>query len=250
MPTLSLRRLALALSPLLGALWGCGDGGSDGLTLRFQPTGPTCSLDGATCDAAAGIPFRVTGAMPPEAPLDLALSFDADGDGGVDEVLVVGDVLAGTAPDFVVSDRFPIGEHVLLVEVVDGDGNEASASIPFTVADCKAPAPICINGLAVELMPVEPGTDVDGDGDIDAGAMTIFATDFVASLVSDCSEPVRYSIHREGQTPDIDRSSLVLTCDDPATLMVEIVAWDAAENDDFCETFVLVQDSMFDLCGP
>jgi hypothetical protein len=128
--------------------------------------------------------------------------------------------------------------------------------------DCKAPVPTCINGLAIELMPTEPGTDADGDGDIDAGAMGIWASDFIASPVSDCNEPIKFSINRDGDTPDINQTGIVLTCDDPATLIVEIYAWDSAFNPyavqpdgtvggpnyDHCETYILVQDNMFDLC--
>jgi hypothetical protein len=35
---------------------------------------------------------------------------------------------------------------------VDACANTLTTSIPFDVIDCKAPAPICINGLAIELM--------------------------------------------------------------------------------------------------
>ena len=98
-------------------------------------------------------------------------------------------------------------------------------------------------------MPTEPNTDADGDGDIDAGAMAVWATDFIASPIYDCSEPIKFSINRAGEPADMDQTGIVLTCDDPATLIVEIWAWDAAGNGDFCETYILVQDNMFDLCG-
>jgi hypothetical protein len=62
----------------------------------------------------------------------------------------------------------------------------------------------------------------------------------------------------------MSQTGIVLTCDDPETLIVEIYAWDSAFNPyavqpdgtvggpnyDFCETYVLVQDNMFDLCDP
>ncbi|PHN01113.1 T9SS type A sorting domain-containing protein, partial [Flavilitoribacter nigricans] len=35
-----------------------------------------------------------------------------------------------------------------------------------------------------------------------------------------------------------------LTCDDDASLLVEIWAWDGLGNGDFCETYILVQDNM------
>jgi hypothetical protein len=115
-------------------------------------------------------------------------------------------------------------------------------------------------------MPVEDGTDADGDGDEDTGAMAIWAIDFIASPITDCSEPITYSINRSGETPVQSQSGIVLTCDDHQlndTTFVEIYAWDSAFNPyavqpdgtvggpnyDFCETYILVQDNMFDLCG-
>ena len=218
-------------------------------SIDFQPMEPTCSLNNQACDAEVVVPFMVTGGAPPGS-LTFEISLDAGADGIVDDVLVVPDVLSGSAPDFAVTGTFPIGTHVLLIGVVDGNGNTDPASIPFDVLDCKAPVPICINGLAVELMPVEPGTDADGDGDIDAGAMTIWASDFMASPISDCSEPIRYSINRSGEDANVDQAGLVLTCDDPSTTIIEIHAWDAVLNHDFCETYVLVQDNLFSLCAP
>jgi hypothetical protein len=93
--------------------------------------------------------------------------------------------------------------------------------------------------------------------------MAIWATDFLAgSQVSDCSGPITYSINRRGATPNRDSVGIVLTCADPATLEVEIYAWDSANNPfavqpngtvggpnyDHCVTYVLVQDNMFGLC--
>nr|WP_290938393.1 hypothetical protein [Haliscomenobacter sp.] len=51
-------------------------------------------------------------------------------------------------------ENLPVGTHDLIVVVRDECGNLSKATrIPFVVADCKGPAPICINGLSTELMP-------------------------------------------------------------------------------------------------
>jgi len=42
----------------------------------------------------------------------------------------------------------------------------------------------------------------------------------------------------------------VLTCDDDATTIVEIHAWDALGLSDYCETYVLVQDNQLGGCSP
>ncbi|HQU59867.1 MAG TPA: T9SS type A sorting domain-containing protein, partial [Saprospiraceae bacterium] len=47
---------------------------------------------------------------------------------------------------------------------------------------------------------------------------------------------------------NVDSTAIVLTCADTGNLVVEIWAWDAAGNSDFCETYIEVQDN-FGVCG-
>ncbi|AEE52990.1 T9SS type A sorting domain-containing protein [Haliscomenobacter hydrossis] len=138
------------------------------------------------------------------------------------------------------------GTHDLIVVGRDECGNLSVATrIPFTVKDCKAPAPICINGLSTELMP-------NGSG---KGMMTVWANDFVASEIYDCNGQgpetkdglklvKKYSINRVGQPVDQNKTSLELDCADlDAAVLVEIHAWDEVGNHDFCITFIEVQDN-------
>ena len=171
-----------------------------------------------------------------------------------DNAALVNFVLSGTYPNFTLSGRFPLGDHAFEVHAVDGCRNSELEIIPFSVIDCKAPTPICINGLAIELMPAEGG----------GGMMDIWASDFQVSGLTDCSDIKTVTIHRLDEIPNQTQTSLTLTCDDPETLDVKIVAWDNAYNPtavqpdgsiggpnwDFCLTYVLVQDNMFDLCDP
>jgi hypothetical protein len=242
---------------------------------------PFCSIDNVDCDGPVNIPFSVDENCTPN-DLTIKVFLDAFGDGlnvvaGIYDYavyvsptgVVTGNTavftVSGTYPNYhITSTGLPIGSHVFEVHVEDGCGNVGAVEIPFDVVDCKAPTPICINGLAIELMPVEPNTDADGDGDFDTGAMAIWAIDFIASPITDCSEPIKYSINRAGDTPNMSQTGIVLTCDDAETTIVEIYAWDSAFNPyavqpdgtvggpnyDFCETYVLVQDNMFDLCDP
>jgi hypothetical protein len=78
--------------------------------------------------------------------------------------------------------------------------------------------------------------------------MGIWASDFIASPVEDCTGPVKYSINRAGEPNNIDSTGIVLTCADTGTLVVEIWAYDGAGNSDFCETYIVVQDNM-GACG-
>lgn len=170
--------------------------------------------------------------------------------------------LNGAYPAYTISGRFPIGDHKFEIQARDACANTGIDTVEFSVVDCKAPAPVCINGLSIQLMPVEENTDVDGDGDIDPGAVAIWASDFKVSNLEDCSEPVKLSINRVGETPMQGRTSIIFTCDDPDTLAVEIYAWDSAYNPnarqpdgtlggpnyDFCVTYILLRDNTFNLC--
>ncbi|MCB0632276.1 MAG: T9SS type A sorting domain-containing protein, partial [Lewinella sp.] len=192
------------------------------------------------CPAPVSINFTIDENCTPK-DLTVKLILDAYKDGITD-----GDIthlLTGTYPHYTIKGDFPIGSHEIRVSVKDGCGNQAGLAIPFEVVDCKAPSPVCINGLAVELMPVVPAADVDGDGDKDKGATAVWASDFIASPSYDCTGSVTYSINRVGEAVKPDQTGLTLTCDDDASLLVEIWAWDGRGNGDFCETYVLVQDN-------
>jgi hypothetical protein len=146
-----------------------------------------------------------------------------------------------------VKDLALLGKHDLIVVVRDECGNlSVPTRIPFTIEDCKGPAPICINGLSTGIMP-------DGNG---GGMMAVWATDFVASKIYDCNGQgpetkdglklvTKYSINRVGSPVNKDQTGLNFTCADIAfsPILVELHAWDEAGNHDFCITFVEMIDS-------
>ncbi|MCB0608172.1 MAG: DUF11 domain-containing protein [Lewinella sp.] len=208
--------------------------------LTFE-SGEYCSYDNLACTGAVEVSLNVEETCSPNG-IEITVRLDAFGDGVID-----GDVtaaaLSGTYPDYTISGTYPIGHHKFLVTVRDGCENQAGVEIPFDVVDCKAPTPVCINGLAVDLMPVIPSADVDGDGQLDNGAMTVWATDLIASPVSDCTPPITYSINAVGDISAQDQTSIILTCDDLGTLFVEIHAWDGAGNHDYCQTYIQVQNN-------
>ncbi|MCB9289979.1 MAG: T9SS type A sorting domain-containing protein [Lewinellaceae bacterium] len=209
-----------------------------------------CSYDNVDCDGIVGLPFTITeDCTPGDLTIDVFLDAGADGnpandidlrdltDGLFDDFELTGDY-----PDYQINGRFPIGDHAFIVYVEDGCGNTNSASLPFSVIDCKEPAPVCIYGLSTELMPV----DLDGDDVPDASQMAIWASDFVASPIMDCTGPVEFSINRPGEVPDITSTSLLLDCSDvilgAGLVNIEIWAWDGQGNSDFCETYIQVLD--------
>ena len=209
-----------------------------------------CSYDNVNCTGLVGLPFTIFENCTPN-DLTIKVFLDAGADGTIDaNLLTLTDGLfddfrlTGAYPNYQLNGRFPIGCHAFEVHVEDGCGNVNSELLDFCVVDCKAPSPICINGLAIELMPF----DNNGDDIPDEGRMGIWASDFIVSASSDCTGPIKYSINRAGDAPNVDSTGIMLTCADTGTLVVEIWAYDGAGNSDFCETYILVQDNM-NICG-
>ncbi|HOY19718.1 MAG TPA: T9SS type A sorting domain-containing protein [Haliscomenobacter sp.] len=177
--------------------------------------------------------------------MQVQVFYDEKADGKVDRTLKP----TGTYPRFRIQEKLPIGIHKIEIVAADGCGNTSREMLQIEIRDVKGPSPICINGLVVELMPLPQEEDIDGDGDLDAGAALIWAKDFVASKVEDCSGIVGYSIHRADdiesgkEKPDPNHTGIALTCDDRYTVLVYVYAWDIHGNYGYCETYVLVQDN-------
>lgn len=175
---------------------------------------------------------------------------------------IADEVLSGNYPDFTISQYLPLGNHTYEIHVKDGCGTSSAVRVPVEVVDCDPPSIVCIHGLSTSLMPLEANTDIDGDGDIDPGAMEIWAVDFVVDQYGDdCSGPISYSINRVGETANIDSTGIVFTCDDGNEVEVEIYVWDSAYNPyqeqpdgsvggpnyDLCRTYIRLNTN--DLCG-
>jgi hypothetical protein len=208
------------------------------------------------CDGDATIEFTVDDACTPdatqmlvEAALD-AFVVDLNGDGTITLAEFAAEsplTVSNTDGVLSVSGTFPIGRHAIRISVEDGCGNYAAQIVVFEIVDCKAPAPICINGLTVTLMP-------DGNG---GGMMSIWASDYLASPIDDCSGIKGYAIYRtedviaEGDdfVADVEDTGLVLTCDDLGMLSVRVYAVDGVGNFDYCETSLLVQANTPGLCA-
>ncbi|MEM7574123.1 MAG: HYR domain-containing protein [Bacteroidota bacterium] len=141
--------------------------------------------------------------------------------------------------------QLPLGRHAIRVRAEDGCGNTTIGLIIFEIIDVKAPTPVCINGLTATLMP-------DGNG---GGMAAVWASEYVASTVEDCNEPVEFAIYRSSTAaaadfagPMVGDTGLVLTCDDLGLLPVRIYAIDGVGNADYCETTLLVQAFQESVC--
>lgn len=127
----------------------------------------------------------------------------------------------------------------------------ARDSFEFEVKDKTGPKPICVSGLSINLLP-------DGQG---GGRYTLKATDFVGAAVYDCHGQgpdtlngqklvTHYSINRIGEKVDSTQKSLDVTCRDHGrVILVELHAWDIYGQNDYCLTYVEVNEGGMVNCG-
>ncbi len=137
----------------------------------------------------------------------------------------------GGAPDYsgtgaTVTKNYPIGKHKMTWEATDGCGNTAQCSFLFTVKDCKAPTPVAINGLAMNLM--YPGIG------------TIWAKDFNRESSDNCipANKLKYSF-----SSDINDTQRVFTCDSLGNRRIELWVTDLEGNQSMTVTNLHVQDN-------
>ncbi len=175
------------------------------------PADPFCSYgEGDDCGASVEVSFAVREGCSPES-LQVRVFIDEGADNVREADLTGTPAVQAEAGHYRVTASFPLGAHQLIIEARDGCGNLTVRKLPFSVVDCKAPAPVCIGELTTALSPV----DLDADGAPDTAWAELRVTDLLAlDLLADCSGPVRFSISRPGETPDPERQQLVLGCSD------------------------------------
>lgn len=176
-------------------------------------------------------------------------SIDAFNDGTFD--IIVDDLPDGNSVD--ASGDYPIGSHRIVYTVEDMCGNQSSQEQFFDVVNCKLPTPYCIDGLAIELMPI----DTDDDGEADWAMVEIWASDFDQGSYHPCPN---YDVV-VSFSEDIEYTSIEYDCDDLGDNTIEmwVTAVDATGNpilnlngemlQDFCITNLNVQDNN-NVCPP
>lgn len=197
-------------------------------SIAFVVPDPICTT-GPACTAEVNYPFTVDDACVLETFENLKVEWDADADGTIDADLTNTNLLIGTYPHFTLSGDFPIGSHELRVTATDYCGNTATATLPFSVVDCYLSDPIC-QQVVVDLVSLDPPVDLDGDGSNEVAGVTVSVEDLVAFDNTECSEPLRLSLNRIGELPDINRTTISYTCDDRYSDSLEVYLWDSAYN--------------------
>src|SRR5690606_21384634 len=126
----------------------------------------------------------------------------------------------------------------------DGCGRENTHEYLIRLEDCKAPTPVCINGLSTVVMAKN-------------GEVTIWAKDFNASSFDDCTPAADLLFSFDGDTY---QPSMTYTCDNVPMFNVELavqiwvadggtddncngqISW-AERNKDFCTTTIVITDN-------
>ena len=148
--------------------------------------------------------------------------------------------------------RFPLGTHTIRFDVADDCGNVSQIDVTFEVVDCKAPTPVCFNGLSVELMPT--GVVCVWARDFDASSFD-FCHDFelTANVVTDrVPDGIINSSDYETTRPTSD--TIKLSCANVGEttfvqLWVHELSDDGINDDDFCVATIDVQDNpLFQSC--
>ncbi len=131
------------------------------------------------------------------------------------------------------SGTYPYGSTKVTFTVNDMCGNFSHCTLEIVVTDLTAPTPICKWGLSVDLGLCE--------GLIVA---KVNASYFNNKSYDNCSSNSDLTFSFSSDVNDIDT---MFTCDNLDTNYVKIWVTDENGNQDYCKTYILVQDNM-DLC--
>ncbi|MBI1225124.1 MAG: T9SS type A sorting domain-containing protein [Bacteroidetes bacterium] len=121
------------------------------------------------------------------------------------------------------------GTYVVRYVAKDNCNNQTACNTTVTVKDCKKPTPYCKNGVVIELM--------------QTGMVDVWASDLNAGSFDNCPGTLKLSF-----SPDINDIGNTYTCNDIGQQPVQLWVTDAAGNQDYCETFIIIQDNL-GTCG-
>jgi hypothetical protein len=119
------------------------------------------------------------------------------------------------------------GSYPVEYKAVDECNNWAVCNTTVNVVDKKKPTPYCQFGLIIELMNTDPAM------------VQVWANDFNVGSFDNCPGNLKFSF--SSNVNDIGRT---YTCDELGEQVVQMWVTDAAGNQDYCETFVIIQANM------
>ncbi|MEM1214319.1 MAG: cohesin domain-containing protein [Bacteroidota bacterium] len=232
-------------------------------TVTLENPAPFCTT-GPVCETTVSLNVTVTEGCTGAGVASITAVADVNNTGQFSTPVQ----LTGSYPNYTVSGTFPLGNHRVRVTTDDECAGPVSSIMDFSVVDCQAPGLICNTAMSITLMQQPPNVDADGDGDFDEGALAINVALFINAVGDDCTEPLRYTIHRTqavldgSDVPFPNHPALVVTCDDIGVIPVQIYVWDSAFNPTaaqpdgtvggpnyyICESLLFVQDNN-GVCG-
>ncbi len=143
----------------------------------------------------------------------------------------------GTSADGVVADAsqgfvtpsFKPGVLTVTFIADDGCNNVTKHDVVYTIVDCKLPTPYCRDGIRIENMP-------------STGQVEVWAVDLDLGSFDNCDGCANSAV-TVSFSPDVNDIVRTFTCATLGTQQVELWVTDHAGNQDFCRTFVMVQDN-------
>ncbi len=143
------------------------------------------------------------------------------------------------------------GSYKLKIRVVDACNNEGECLYFFDVLQVKKPTPICISALTARLNPM----DLDQNGEVDTGLVTIWAEEFDQSSSPACDDDeVELRIELiddiDDDTWEEDGASIEIGCDHVGLQRVRL--WLISQPSgtiDFCDVVLNVQADL-GICVP
>ena len=142
---------------------------------------------------------------------------DEDNDGDID--------LVGYNYEF--TRLYGQGTHKVYWIVEDRCGNVSTCEYLFTVVECKAPTPVCHDGLVINISNGDP--------------VELWASDVNSGSYDNCTAQNDLLL---SFSSDTNETSVAFDCDDVGTNQyVELWVTDEAGNQSFCSTFVEIQDN-------
>ncbi|TAK30601.1 MAG: T9SS type A sorting domain-containing protein, partial [Saprospiraceae bacterium] len=120
------------------------------------------------------------------------------------------------------------GTYHVTYNAKDNCNNQTDCHTTVTVKDCKKPVPYCKNGLVIEL-----------DPPADTVQVTVHAIDFNFASFDNCPGTLKFSF-----SSDVNDTQITYYCSDLGQQPVQMWVTDAAGNQDYCETFIIVQANL------
>jgi len=120
------------------------------------------------------------------------------------------------------------GTYDVTYNAMDNCNNQTDCHTTITVEDCKKPVAFCKNGLVIEL-----------DPPADTVQVTVYASDFNAGSYDNCPGDLLLSF-----STDTDDTHHTYFCGDVGQQVVQMWVTDAAGNQDYCETFIIIQANL------